>query len=187
MFKRLILTAICLLIFASLSFAQVEQGDSEVIFSGMYMSLVGIKDYSYSMGSLNLSYGKFVTDNLEIGIGPTLTFTRTKQTTYNWYGGEEDEDITQETHISGIVFFNINFSTSSKTVPYIAGQWYQSEFKIEKDEEFSDYSYANIGFGIRNFYNEYAALNTSINYGWSLAKDAEGGVLLITTGLSVIF
>ena len=73
-------------------------------------------------------------------------------------GEEEDEDINQETHISGVLFFNINFSTSSKTVPYIAGQWYQSEFKIEKDEEFSDYSYANIGFGIRNFYNEYRTI-----------------------------
>ena len=40
---------------------------------------------------------------------------------------------------------------------------------------------------IRNFFNEYAALNTSVNYGFSLAEDAEGGVLLVITGVSVIF
>ena len=77
-------------------------------------------------------------------------------------------------------------ATASKTVPYLAAQWYQTDFDPE-DGEFSDYSYVNFGFGIRNFFNEFAALNTSVNYGFSLAEDSEGGVLLILTGVSVIF
>ena len=88
-------------------------------------------------------------------------------------------------------FFNYNFSTSSKTVPYLAGQLYQKKFDLEENEEFSDYSYANIGFGVKNFFNEYAALNMSANYGFSLAEVEEGqdkqGMILLLVGLSFIF
>lgn len=47
-------------------------------------------------------------------------------------------------------------------------------------------AYFNIGGGFRNFFNEYAALNTSITYGFSLGGTGER-VLTIMSGVSVIF
>jgi len=188
MVKKLVLLVWFMLVVTSFSYAQVEKGDSEILFSGTFMSIVGIENYSSMNASVNLSYGYFLTKNLEIGIGPSLTYSRSEQTytNYDYFGGSsEEKSVNENKNLSGTVFFNLNFSTSSKTVPYIAGQWYQTDFNPENGE-FSDYSYANIGFGIRNFFNEYVALNTSVNYGFSLAKEAEGGVLLILTGVSVI-
>jgi len=189
MIKKLVMMVLFMIVVSSFSYAQVEKGDSEIIFSGMFMSIVGIENYSSMTASLNLNYGYFLTKNLEIGIGPIFTYSRTEQTytNYNFFSGSsEEKNVNENKNLSGTVFFNLNFSTSSKTVPYLSGQWYQTDFNPEEGE-FSDYSYGNIGFGIRNFFNEYAALNTSINYGFSLAKEAEGGVLLVMTGVSVIF
>ncbi len=190
MLKRLTLMFSIIFILATLSSAQVETGDSEVIFSGMFMSIVGIDNYSSVTASLNLNYGYFLTKNLEIGFGPTVTHTRTKMTftTFDFFQGEkEEEHIDETTNVSGTVFINLNFATASKTVPYFAAQWFQSDFNPKGEQKFSDFSYLNVGFGIRNFLNEYAALNTSVNYGWSQAENAEGGIILVLTGLSVIF
>ena len=189
MMKKLGLLLSFLLVLTSFSFAQVESGDSEIVFSGMFMSIVGIENYSSMTASATLNYGYFITKNLEIGIGPIFTYSRSEQTytSYDYYGSSsEQKSVNEDKNLSGTVFFSLNFSTASRTVPYITGQWYQTDFNPE-DGEFSDYSYANVGFGIRNFFSEYAALNTSVNYGFSLAEDAEGGVLLVTTGVSVIF
>lgn len=191
MLKRLILLFSIFFVLSTLSYAQVEKGDSEVIFSAMFMSIVGVEDYSSMTGSLNLNYGYFLTDNFEIGIGPTITYTKSTSTflSYdpNTFSLTEEKYTSETANVSATAFFNFNFSTSSKTVPYITGQWFQTDFDPEDDMKFSDYSYINVGFGVRNFINEYAALNTSVNYGFSLAENAEGGVILALTGVSVIF
>jgi len=188
MIKRILLVLVLLMALFSFAFSQVEQGDKEILFSGTLTSIVGIENYSAMNIMLNLSYGYFVTDNLQLGIGPMLSYSRTKTINPSHSPYDEDEEvINEETNVSGYAFFNFNFSTSGKTVPYISGQWYQFKFKPEEGRKFSDYSYANIGIGVRNFITEYAALNTSANYGFSLSKDTEGGILLVTTGLSLIF
>jgi hypothetical protein len=46
----------------------------------------------------------------------------------------------------------------------------------------------NVGIGFKNFFNEYAAFNTLVSYGFSLAEEAENiGLLSIMTGLTFIF
>ncbi len=185
MAKRVwVLVLFCLFVAGSL-FGQVESGDKEVSFLGYFATVVGENVDPNGFGSLQISYGRFMSKYLEMGIAPTLNFS-----TVRVY--EDNEEKTElDTKLSGSVFFNLNLAAASKTIPYISGQYYQSKFDFEEDEEFSDYSYVNIGFGVKSFFNEYAAFNTQVVYGFSLAEvEDEGsktGLLMIMTGLSFIF
>lgn len=102
-------------------------------------------------------------------------------------GQDEYGDPKVNTNWSGSVFFNLNFSAASKFIPYLSGQYYQFTFDIPEGGKFSDYSYINAGLGFKNFFNEYAAFNTLVTYGFSLAENSQIGILTIMTGLSFIF
>ena len=164
---------VLLLMFFSLTaYGQVEKGDSEIRFLG-YFNRVSGDEYSSTSGSIQVSYGYFITPKLQIGAGPQLTFSD---------GVDDGVDV----QFSASVFLNYSISVGSKTVPYITGQWYQMDFSPE-DGEFTDNSFITIGFGVRNFFTEYAALNTAIYYGKSLNSDMDGGLLMIMSGISIIF
>ena len=180
--KILWICVLCCLIAPNL-FGQVEAGDKEVSFLGFFATQVGEDIDPNGFGSLQISYGRFMSKYLEIGIAPTLSFSMF----YNQQSGESE----LKTQLSGAVFFNLNLAAASKTIPYISGQYYQYTFEIEDEAEFTDYSYVNVGFGIKSFFNEYAAFNTQVVYGFSLAKlepeQTKTGLLMIMTGLSFIF
>ncbi|MFH1942082.1 MAG: hypothetical protein ABIL68_08240 [bacterium] len=172
--KKGLLFTVALLILASGAQAQIEKGDTEVSFMGYYITYVGGEDVvGFGSGSFQLSFGKYLTNRVIIGVAPTVSFTKMQD---EW-----------ETNWSGSAYMNINFSSSAKMIPYITGQYYQYTFKIPAFADFTDFSYINVGLGFKSFFNEYAALNTLVSYGFSLAEDAEGGILMIMTGLSFIF
>ena len=185
--QKVISILVAILLLVSFSFSQIEQGDKEVLFAGSMTSLLGIEDYSSTTVNLYLSYAYSITSHLQLGIGPSLTYSRTSTKIYDFdpetYRIIEKDTVTTSTEFSGVAFFNLNFTTSSKTVPYIAAQWYQYDFTPEEGTKFTDYSYINFGFGFRNFLSEYAAINTSINYGFSLSKDVKSKILLFIASL----
>lgn len=145
---------------------------------GFFSTFVGKDVETNGYGSLQISYGKFYSKYLQLGIAPTLSFST---------GEDEDGDPKIETQISGSVFFNFNMTAASKTIPYITGRYYQFTFDIPEDTDFIDYSYVTVGIGVKSFFNEYAAFNTLVTYGFSPAVENEGGIVLIMTGLSFIF
>ncbi len=149
----------------------IEKGDSEIQFAAFYVLMI-YKDFKMGNSTIQLSYGRFITSRLEIGIAPQITMTMFSDMV--------------ETQFSASAFMNYNFSTASRLIPYASAQWYQSDFSPENGD-FIDYSYLTIGVGLRNFFNQYAALNTSVSYGFSLNPDREGGLLTIMSGLSFIF
>ena len=170
--KKFLIIPIVLLLFARTANAQVEKGDSEIRFVFFYSYVNGDEFSTGGRGSLQVSYGYFVTPNLQIGVGPQLTLTRGFDKTEVMFGSS--------------AYFNYNFTTTSKTVPYLYGEFYQSDFSPEWGE-FTDYSYINLGAGVRNFFTEYMALNSSITYGFSLGSMIGGGLIMIMTGLSFVF
>ncbi len=176
--KKLIILFIIGLISVSNSFAQIESGDKEVSFLGFYSTFVGEDVEPNGYGSLQISYGKYYSRYLQLGFAPTLSFST---------GQDENGDPKIDTQLSASVFFNFNLAAASRTIPYFTGRYYQFTFDIPEGAEFGDYSYVTLGFGIQNFINEYAAFNTLGTYGFSLAKDSEGGIVLIMAGLSFIF
>ncbi len=165
-------TAMLLILCAVSAKAQVEKGDSEIRFLFYYSQVSGSGYSAGGNGSLMVSYGYFIIPNLQLGLGPRLTFTTGADGT--------------ETQVSGSVFFNFNFATASRTVPYIFGEFYQMDFSPDIGE-FADYSYINFGFGVRNFFSQYIALNSAVSYGFCPSTNSEGGLFMILTGLSFIF
>lgn len=178
--KKGFLIAVALFLLVSGAWAQIERGDSEISFMGYYNTLVGEDVEVNGSGVFQLSYGKYITSRLQIGIAPNLRF---------YLADDEEGEKKIETDWSGSIFFNYNFSTASKFIPYITGQYYQFTFDIPEGGEFTDYSYVNVGIGFKNFFNEYAAFNTLVSYGFSLAQETENkvGLLSIMTGLTFIF
>ena len=176
--KKTILVLICLLLFVSAAHAQIEKGDTEVSFMGYFSTLVGEDIEANGFGSVQLSYGKYLTKNLLFGIAPTVNFST---------GQDEDGDPELNIDFSGSAFLNFNFTTASTFVPYFTAQYYQYTFDIPEGAVFTDYSYVNVGLGFKNFFNEYAAFSTLVSYGFSLAEDAEWGILVISTGLTFLF
>ena len=172
--KRIISVVLVFLLWTMNSFAQVEKGDSEIGFMGYYSTMVGSQSNAGGTGSIQFSYGYFITPKFQIGIGPQVTFSQCY-----------DESGT-EVSLSASAFFNFNLMTASKTIPYLFGQWYQSDFS-PANGNFTDWSFLNVGFGVRNFFTEYAALNSAVSYGFSLASASDMGLLLIMTGLSFFF
>ena len=176
--RKVILITAGLCLVASGALAQIERGDSEVSFLGYFSTMVGEDVEPNGSGSFQLSYGKYVSRYLLFGVAPTLRFFTTQ---------DEHGESVVETDWSGSIFFNFNFTTASKMVPYITGQYYQFTFDIPEGMDFTDFSYVNVGFGVKNFFNEYAALNMLGSYGFSLAEEAEGGIVVLMAGLSFIF
>ena len=168
--KTTLILFICLTVI-NLSYSQVEKGDSEITFLG-YISTHAGTDISSSFGSILFSYGYFITANFQIGVGPQLSLSS--------FGGETT------THLSGSVFLNYNFSTSSKMIPYLSAQWYQIDLSPE-DGDFLDFAYLNVGIGMRNLFNEYLAFNFQATYGFSLSEFTKRGLMTIKAGLSFIF
>ena len=93
-----------LMFWVTISSAQVEQGDSEIRFLGFYSQMVGTENDFGGSGSVQLSYGYFLTPFLQIGVGPQISFS------------EGANAGSTEVSFSGSAFFNYNFSTSSKTI-----------------------------------------------------------------------
>jgi hypothetical protein len=152
----------------------VEASDNEIGFMASYFSYIGGEGGGGGgFGSVQLSYGKFISSKLVVGVAPMI---------YIFSGGGDTE-----TQVTVSAFFKLNFSTSSRTIPYISGQWYQTDFSPEDGRDFLDASYLNVGAGIRNFFNSVTALNTSVTYGFALSEMSSGGVLQVLCGLSFIF
>lgn len=154
----------------------ISKGDNEVTFNAKVYTKVGT-DSKFANGNLFLSYGKYYTDKLLVGIAPGISIS-----TINTMDGTE-----VNTDWSGHLFANYNFSVVKKAFPYIRVSYYQLTFDIPDEAKFTDYGSLQIGLGYKSFFNEYASIDTSLNYGKSLAEGAEGGSLMLMTGISFIF
>ncbi|MCK5147858.1 outer membrane beta-barrel protein [bacterium] len=169
---RKLFTILILMCFSLPAVAQVEKGDSEIRLLFFYSQISNDEDDSDVSGSLQIGYGYFFTPQFQVGLSPRININ--------------DGMSGIETTFSGSIYMGYNFTVSSKTVPYLTGEWYQNDFSPDQGT-FSDHSYLTIGFGVRNFFTEYAALNTMISYGFSMASEAEGGLLMFLSGISFIF
>lgn len=176
--KRLVVVFAISLLVVSSGLAQIESGDKEISFMGYFTTFVGEDVEPNGYGSLQISYGKYFSKHLQLGIAPTLSFST---------GEDEEGEPKIDIQLSGSVFFNFNMTSASKTVPYITGRYYQFTFEIPENADFIDYSYVIVGIGVKSFFNEYAAFNTLVTYGFSPVEENKGGIVMIMTGLSFIF
>jgi hypothetical protein len=185
--KSVVPLLIILLVSAvALAPAQQRRGDVELQFYGQYYQSVG-RDIGFSNATVGGKIGPYITDHLQIGIGPTLSITGTS---IDLPGYTYD---TTEVTFGSSVFFVYSFLTSGgKLVPYFGAQYFKRDFNKEFKK---DSGTAGINGGIKYFFARKTALDFSINYGWDLTpKDetlgsfstAGGGILVFAFGLSFL-
>lgn len=171
--KTLLSCLIVVLLFApSMLLAQQQQGDLELGFQGFYFTdtegLIGV-------GTLQGKIGSFFTDNLEIGVSPSLSIV----TSPSGFDGESE---TTATFGAGAFLTYSFLAENATTVPYFGAQFYKSDFDDEEDS-----GSAGINAGVKFYFTKKAAFDVSGNYLFSLNENAEGGLILISFGLSFLF
>jgi hypothetical protein len=162
-----------LLLMAGSAFGQevIEAGDTEISVVGLYAATNG--DIKYTTANIQVRLGKYLTDRLLLGIGPAVAVATIE--------GEE------ETNLSAEAYCIFNFTVNKKITPYAKASYFQRSFDIEGDRKFTDYGYALAGLGVKYFFNDLVALDTTLAYGFSLIKESHDTMIQISSGVSFVF
>ena len=151
----------------------ISTGDMELSFNGMVFTTVGT-DYSTTYGNIFVSFGRYFTKRLLVGVAPGLTLST------------QEGDINVDASLQ--IFSGFNFVVNKKTIPYARVSFYQSSIDfITEGSEFLDASIIQGGLGLKMYFSDYAAWDTSLNAGYSLADSSEGVTLMFLTGITFKF
>ncbi len=166
------LLALALLVTVVPAAAQQQRGDVELQFQGYYFTTVGT-DVTLGSGNLAAKIGPYITDNLQIGIGPTLSIT-----TFSASTGESET----KTTFGSTAFLVYSFlMRNAKAVPYLGAQYFKSDFSDSDDK-----GSVGVNAGLKYFFTKKAAFDISGNYLFTLNTEQQGGVLLFAFGLSFL-
>jgi hypothetical protein len=169
--KQLFAAIVCvgLIVLAVPAYGQQQAGDLELQFMGYYLRSVGTS-YDFSMGTIQAKIGPYVTDHLQVGVGPTLSITTAGGSTTTTFGST--------------AFLVYSFLTrGGKVVPYFGAQYYKQDFSADFTE---DPGNVGVNLGMKYFFGKKTALDVSANYLFDLRKEAEGGTLFFAVGLSFL-
>jgi len=165
----------CRLILASLLFiclvvpanGQMEKGDSEVQFSGMFMTFTETGGGGFFM--VQGRYGYYITDNVQLGIGPS-------------YMGDTEGAF----GMLGLSAFGnyVILLEDGKTAPYGGAQFYRYE-PVQAGAKGS--SLIGLTGGVKYYLTPKTAIDGNANYQFALESGAGGGVLLFLVGFSFLF
>jgi len=173
--KTIVILFFALICFSSFAQEQEEgisRGDMELSFNGLVFTTVGT-DYNITMGNIFVSYGRYFTKGLLVGLAPGVTITSAD--------GETSADFSFQ------VFSTYNFMVDKKLVPYTRLSFYQQSVDIQDGAPFTDYSFIQGGGGFKMFFTPQVAWDTSLNVGVSLSEHAEGAVMMLLTGIAFKF
>lgn len=162
---------VVLLVVPSLLIAQQQQGDLELGLQGFYSADT---EGLFSAGTIQGKIGSFFTDEFEMGFFPSLSIATISTGT-----GESE---TTSTFGAGAFLTYSFLSQDATTVPYIGGQYYKADFSDDEDSGF-----AGINAGVKFYFTKKAAFDVSGNYLFSLNENAEGGLILLSFGISFLF
>lgn len=161
--------------------AQQKGGDWEVQLQGSYFTLVGT-DVTNNVGTISGKVGPFVTDNIQVGVGPTLTIATTSTTAVPPAGGSATTSTSTKVTLGSTAWavYSLLFR-DARTAPYIGACWYKRDFSNSTDN-----GWVGVNGGAKFYYTPRAAVDISANYLRSLNKGTEGGMLLFAFGLSFL-
>jgi hypothetical protein len=199
-----LLTAL-LLAAPSLAHAQAKSGDKEVLIFGNFTSLSqklggSLGNIDTSSGTFSLGIGFFVSDRIEIGVGPRFTVST------NTIPGQPAQpevrfgntvivpgraaipastDVDVDGGLSGSIQFFFS-EASSRTKPYVGGQMNVNSFKTNGGE-FADNLFAQFLVGVKNYISDRAALDFSSAYGFRPNAPSDFRLLTVQVGITVLF
>lgn len=161
--------------------AQQQRGDVELQFQGYYFTTVGT-EFSFGSGTLSAKIGPYLTDNLQIGIGPTLTITTMTESSFDPATLQMKQESKTTTTFGSTAFFVYSFlMRNAKAVPYFGAQYFKSDFSNTDDK-----GSVGVNLGLKYYFARKAAFDISGNYLFTLNTDQEGGILLFAVGLSFL-
>ncbi len=178
--------ALCLALIAAPALSQQQKGDVELQFQGYYFTTVG-SDMTFGMGTITGKIGPYLTDNLQIGIGPTLSITTMTSVDYQvgpppTYTPIMKVETKTTTTIGSTAFFVYSFLTrNAKLVPYFGAQYFKQDFSDSDDK-----GSVGVNLGVKYYFAKKAAFDLSGNYLFTLNPDEEGGMLYFAVGLSFL-
>ncbi len=182
--KLFILLASIFLLASGTAVGQQQAGDMELQFFGNYYRTVGT-DFAFGSGTIGGKIGPYLTDNIQVGLGPTLSISTTTRPVFDRTTGQVTMESQTTTTFGTSAFFIYSFLTrGGKLVPYFGAQYFKSDFNKPFSE---DYGSAGINAGVKYFFTKKTALDFSGNYLWNLNPDVKGAYILFAFGLSFLF
>lgn len=161
--------------------AQQAQGDIELQLQGSYFTMVGT-DVSVDVGTIAGKFAPFVTDALQIGLGPTLTIQTTTTTdAVPGTGQIRTRSSTKVTFGSTAFIAYSILLKDARTVPYVQAQFYKRDFSNR-----SERGWVGAGGGVKYYFTRRTSLDVSANYLRSLNSENRGGMVLFMFGLSFL-
>jgi hypothetical protein len=166
-----------LVLIAASGFGQQQRGDVELQFQGSYFRTVGT-DFTFGSGNISGKIGPYITDGLQIGIGPTLSITTTSS--FNQTTLKEESNTTTTFGSTAFVVYSI-LLRGAKAVPYIGAQYFKSDFSNGDDK-----GSVGINVGMKYYFAKKTAFDVSGNYLFTLNDNSQGGIILFAVGLSFL-
>ena len=161
--------------------AQQQKGDVELQFQGSFFTTVG-GDVSNSVGSISGKVGPFVTANIEVGIGPTLTIATTATTSRDPATNNVLTRTETKVTIGSTAFVVYSLLLhDARTVPYLGASYYKRDFSNGADR-----GWIGGNGGVKIYFTKRTAADLSANYLVSLNPETKGGMLLFAVGLSFL-
>jgi len=193
--KRLLAATVCvvLVVLVVPGYGQQQAGDFELQFLGSYYRTVGVEGYTMGSGNISAKIGPYITDNIQIGLGPNLTISHSTYTqtdySYNPQTGRlttTEEEVTETNTVFGTYAFLVYsfLSRSGKLVPYLGAQYFKNDFNKPFSEEPGSLGFSG---GVKYFFTKKAAIDFQGNYLFDMNKDAQGGYMLFAAGISFLF
>lgn len=186
--KKLIITAVIGLASISL-FAQQQQGDLAIQFSGNYVSqkvTFGNEEFKFFAGNIYVKMGKFFTQNLELGVKPNISFFPEDE--FEVVDGEVETKRKLRANFGFGIYGTYSFLTAdAKWMPYGGAE---ISYVPSGDE-----STVNLGpyAGVKYFISEKINLDANLSYllglgsTYGTSEDVKiGGLFNLNLGIGVI-
>lgn len=170
-----------LVIVSGPSRAQQQKGDVELQLQGSYFTTFAT-DVSVNVGTIAGKFAPFLTDNIQIGIGPTLTITTTTVTTVAPLTGRTEERSNTTLTFGSTVFVTFSFLTrDARMVPYVGASFYKIDFGNPAER-----GWLGLNGGMRYYLTRRTSLDFSASYLKTLTEQKRGSMLLFAFGLSFL-
>ena len=161
--------------------AQQQKGDVELQFQGSFFTTVG-GEVTNSVGTILGKIGPFITDNIQIGIGPSLTIATATTTTVDPGTSRLIKSTSTKATFgtTAFVVYSILFR-NARAVPYVGVSYYKRDFSDAHDR-----GWIGGNGGAKYFFTKRTAADFSVNYLFSLNPETKGGMILFAVGLSFL-
>jgi hypothetical protein len=176
-----VLMIVLLSAFFSVASAQQQKGDIELQLAGSYFTTFAT-DVSVNVGTVSGKFAPFITDNIQIGIGPTLTIITTTTTTVAPVTGRAVTGSKTNVTFGSTAFVTYSFLLKdARVVPYAGASYYKQDFG-----KTSERGWIGVNGGMRYFFTRRASIDVSANYLITLTPGETGSMLLFAFGLSFL-